>query len=78
MSKKAKPLVRASKKIRKAMRKNPLVTASIVAIGGLATAAVRSQSLRDRTKKLTGSMVEKLRLRKGRDTNGQSEHRAAS
>ena len=91
MSKKAQPRwARTGKKIRKAVRNNPLIAASIVALSGLATAAAGSKGLRARTLRWTGSVAEKLRLRKatngveavaelvsGKEEGGRQEDRAA-
>ena len=60
MSKHTRPIKRAKKNIRKVVTKNPIITASLVALGGLATYVARSQRVRDRTRGLKDSVMHRL------------------
>lgn len=60
MSKRSKPLRRAKKQIRRAIKNNPLMSASLVALGGLATYVASSRRVRERTREIKDSVMHRL------------------
>ena len=73
MSKQARPLRRAKKQIRKAVRKNPLMSASLIALGGIATYVAGNRRVRERTRELKDAVVHRLSGMSGFE-HGQEAH----
>jgi len=72
MSKQKRPLRRASKQIHKAVTKNPIVSASLVALGGIATYVAGNRRVRERTRELKDAVVHRLSSRSGSE-HGQAQ-----